>query len=636
MRKYGVTPRRSTPLRLNRHPEAPAERDWDSWVRDSTRPIAIDLFCGAGGLSHGLEAAGFRVALAVDLDKRALESHAHNLPGPAIHLDLGAAQARDEIVTMFAGVQVDLVAGGPPCQPFSRAGRSKIRSLVDQGTRDPVDLRKELWRAFLDVVERIRPRAVLLENVPDMALGDDMMVLRTMIDRLEQSGYEADARIVNAWRHGVPQHRQRLMLVGIQRGAAFEWPGPVERVTVRDAIKDLPVIDVVPDTPLGADVMDYRPREISDFARKARKECIGSAAAVVHDHHTRSVREDDFEAFGLMSAGTLYSDLPEEFKRYRDDIFTDKYNRLDWSDLSRTITAHLAKDGYWYIHPDQHRTLTVREAARLQTFPDTFRFAGSRSHQFQQIGNAVPPALGEIIGSAVLESLRQDEAPRLRVSTQRSTFRERLAAWAEDDRADAPWAYPGDPWPVAVGLLSNATGLEGWLAADQMLRLVSDPQATRSPEFEQIMQFARSDRHRSIVQRIARAVATVTDDPGGWASESWRDAVGLGPAQRRWFDLLTGASAGVVTSASALRVAVRVSGTAPHRPNSDGRMELAKLIGGDDSAALLNVAMHRLGAVVCKPKHPDCHLCPAIEVCLGSSRYSRRSESSTPGDTRSN
>ena len=415
LRKYGVTPRRSAPLRLERHPEAPGEEGWDAWVRDSVRPIAIDLFCGAGGLSHGLEAAGFRVALAVDLDERALESHAHNLPGPAVRLDLGAEQARDEIVSLFADIQVDLIAGGPPCQPFSRAGRSKIRSLVDRGVRDPVDLRKELWRAFLDVVERIQPRAVLMENVPDMALGDDMIVLRTMIDRLEQSGYEVDARIVDAWRHGVPQHRQRLILIGIQGGAGFEWPSSTERVEVRHAIKDLPVLDVEPDRPIGSEVMAYNPRDLSDFARRARKECVGSAAWVVHDHQTRAVREDDFEAFKLMSAGTLYSDLPDDLKRYRDDIFTDKYNRLDWSDLSRTITAHLAKDGYWYIHPDQHRTLTVREAARLQTFPDTFRFAGSRSHQFQQIGNAVPPALGEDnrLGGLGEASSRRKAAPSL-------------------------------------------------------------------------------------------------------------------------------------------------------------------------------------------------------------------------------
>ena len=615
LRKYGVTPRRTAPLRLDRHPEAPDEEGWEAWIRDSTRPIAIDLFCGAGGLSHGLEAAGFRVALAVDLDERALESHAHNLPGPAVRLDLGAARARDELVTMFKGVQVDLIAGGPPCQPFSRAGRSKIQSLVDRGVRDPVDIRKELWRAFLDVVERIRPRAVLMENVPDMALGDDMMALRAMIDRLERAGYEADARIVDAWRHGVPQHRQRLILVGIQDGAAFEWPGSVERVTVRDAIGDLPVLDVAPDRPLGAEVMEYRPREVSDFARKARKECVGSAAAVVHDHHTRSVREDDFEAFSLMSSGTQYSDLPAELKRYRDDIFTDKYNRLDWSDLSRTITAHLAKDGYWYIHPDQHRTLTVREAARLQTFPDTFRFAGSRSHQFQQIGNAVPPALGEVIGSAILVSFRRDEEPRARLSNQRSTFRERLALWAEDDRVDAPWAYPGDPWPVAVGLLSNTRGSDGWLAADQMLRLVPDLEAAHSLVFEQIKQLTRFERHRSIVERIAIVASTVPDDPDGWASETWRDAIGLGPSQRRWFDLLTGQSAGLVASAATLRIAARLSGLSSESQNSTRRMELAKLIGSGQDAALLNMAMHRLGGEICTPRTPACGVCPVSQVC---------------------
>ena len=621
-RQYGVTQRRSPPLRLSRHLGSPVEGEWDAWVRNSTRPIAIDLFCGAGGLSHGLEAAGYRVALAVDLDEWALESHAHNVPGPAVRLDLGAAQARDEIVTMFAGIQVDLIAGGPPCQPFSRAGRSKIRSLVDQGIRDPVDLRKDLWRAFLEVVERIRPRAVLMENVPDMALGDDMIVLRAMIDQLEQAGYEVDARIVDAWRHGVPQHRQRLILVGIQGGGMFNWPGSAERVTVSRAIADLPVLDVVPDRPIGAQVMAYSPREMSDFARKARKECTGSTAGVVHDHVTRPVREDDFEAFKLMSAGTLYSDLPAVLKRYRDDIFTDKYNRLDWSDLSRTITAHLAKDGYWYIHPDQHRTLTIREAARLQTFPDTFRFAGSRSHQFQQIGNAVPPALGEVIGSAVLESLRQEEQPPPRVSTRRSTFRERLALWAQDDKADAPWAYPGDAWPVAVGLLSATRGLEGWLVADQMLRLVPDAEAIRSPSFRLIKRFTRSERHRKIVTRIAMTAAAVVEDPDGWASENWRDAVGLGPSQRRWFDLLTGESTGLVASAAALRVASRVSGTSSESQNSTQRMELAKLIGSGEEAAVLNVAMHRFGTAVCKPRDPDCHLCPVAQACIGSAHYS--------------
>ena len=129
------------------------------------------------------------------------------------------------------------------------------------------------------------------------------------------------------------------------------------------------------------------------------------------DHITRPVREDDERAFQLMDSTTRYSDLPDDMKRYRDDIFDDKYKRLGENELSRTITAHIAKDGYWYIHPRQNRTLTVREAARLQTFPDRFRFAGPPSAAFRQIGNAVPPAVGEHIGRAIRKAW-QTPAPR--------------------------------------------------------------------------------------------------------------------------------------------------------------------------------------------------------------------------------
>ena len=616
-RKYKVTQRRTVPLHLERHQNASTEDGWDAWVRESDRPIAIDLFCGAGGLSHGLEVAGYRVALSVDMDSWALETHAHNLPGLAVGLDLGVEEARESIVARLDGVEVDLIAGGPPCQPYSRAGRSKIRDLVDQGVRSQFDHRKELWRAFLDVVERIRPRAVLMENVPDMALGDDMVVLRTMVDRLEGAGYEVDARILDAWRFGVPQHRQRLILVGLRDGRTLEWPEPLERVTVRDAIGDLPVLEVAPDTPIGESVMAYEARDPSDFARRARKECLGEAAWKVHDHHTRSVRHDDFEAFKLMSAGTLYSDLPEDLKRYRDDIFNDKYNRLAWSDLSRTITAHIAKDGYWYIHPEQHRTLTVREAARLQTFPDHFRFAGSRSHQFQQIGNAVPPILGEVIGSAIFESKNRERTCKQRVSTQRIQFRRYLAEWADKDVTNAPWAYPGDPWPAVVGILSDTRGPIGRLAADYILLQVPDPTKLNESSILENARLHGSERYTSILERIKAAATVACRDPKGWKSDGWQDVLGLSPAQKHWLTLLSGESEGLVHSLPTLRVASRVTGNDPNGPQSDRKMELAKLVGSSEEAARLNAAMHRLGATICKPKEPACQRCPVQQACLG-------------------
>ena len=614
---YGVTPRRTAPLRLGRHVDAPSLDEWTEWVRASDRPIAIDLFCGAGGLSQGLESAGFRVALAVDLDEWALDTHAHNFPGLALCRDLADENVREEIERLLDGVEVGLIAGGPPCQPYSRAGRSKIRSLVARGVRERHDVRRELWRAFVDLVERVQPRAVLMENVPDMALGDDMVVLRMMLDSLESVGYEVDARIVDTWLYGVPQHRQRLILAGVRTGAGFAWPEPTEQVTVREAIGDLPTLEITSDSPIGAEVLDYGTPAMSDFAKRARKGCVGADAEVVYDHHTRAVRADDYEAFTMMTSGTLYSALPDSVKRYRDDIFDDKYNRLDWSGSARSITAHIAKDGYWYIHPEQHRTLTVREAARLQTFPDTFRFAGSRSHQFHQIGNAVPPVLGELIGSSILDGLRDESQQQASRSASRATFRDRLGRWAAQDQRSAPWAYPGDPWPVAVGLVAPARGVTDARTPSDVLGVAPTLRDATQTAFDAIVGLTAREPRRRAIGRLAAVVAHVRDHSDGWDSDSWYRLARLGPTGRKWFALMTGRSAGLVASAATLRVTARVTGTDVDARcrNSAGRIELAKLVGGGDEAALLNVAMHRLGQSICTPTDPVCGVCPVRAVC---------------------
>jgi len=620
VKTYGVAVRRSESLRLPMHPDAPSQGRYRSWMTGSDRPLAIDLFSGAGGLSYGLEAAGYRVALAVDLDDWALETHAHNFEGVALQLDLGDPDVRDGIVKLFDGVDVALVAGGPPCQPYSRAGRSKIRSLVNDGARDAQDHRKELWKSFLDIAERIRPRAVLMENVPDMALGDDMAVMRHMLARLEMAGYEADARIIDTWDYGVPQHRQRLVIVGVRDGGTFSWPDSVERVTLRDAISDLPVLDPTHQE-VGSVVLPYG-GPLSDFQRRARKRCNGENDDVVFDHVTRTVRPDDLEAFRLMKPGTLYSDLPEELRRYRADIFDDKYNRLDWADLSRSITAHIAKDGYWYIHPDQHRTLTVREAARVQTFPDHFRFAGSRSHQFTQIGNAVPPAVGEAVGGAILEAMRRPRARASeRISPWRSSVRARLEAWAERDRVTSTWAYPSEPWEVLVGLVLGGKGDVGWPDPATALDLVPTVEDA-TPQMMSVLEvMADPGTRRRAVERLRRVAEALRGDPEGWDGQAWSKAAGLSPAPREWFDLLARERGGLAPSSSVLRVTARVTGSNVNEKNrmSRGRMELAMLVGDGPRAATINAAMHRLGAQVCLSADPACGECPLKRLCRSAS-----------------
>ena len=613
---YGVSVRRSDPLRLSMHPDAPSQGDWRSWMLSSDRPLAIDLFSGAGGLSYGLEMAGYRVALAVDLDDWALETHAHNFEGVALRLDLGDPDVRDSIVTLFDEVDVALVAGGPPCQPYSRAGRSKIRSLVNDGAREAEDHRRELWRAFLDIAERIRPRAVLMENVPDMALGDDMAVMRHMLARLEAAGYEVDARIIDTWEHGVPQHRQRLVIVGVRDGDTFVWPEPGEPVTLRDAIGDLPVLDPTLEE-VGAVVLPYD-GPLSDFQRRARKQCDAESVDVIHDHITRQVRPDDLEAFRLMKPGTLYSDLPEQLRRYRADIFDDKYNRLDWADFSRSITAHIAKDGYWYIHPDQHRTLTVREAARVQTFPDHFRFAGSRSHQFTQIGNAVPPAVGEAVGGAILEATRRLPARSAwRISTWRATFRTTVDKWAQRDRITAPWAYPSDPWEVLVGLVLGGKGHVGWPDPTAALELAPTFEDATPQVMSLLDVMADPGKRRTAVQRLRRIAEALRADPEGWDGPTWSKAAALGPAAREWLDLLGLESGGLAPSSSALRVTARVTGSNVNEKYrmSKGRMELSMLVGDGPQRAAINAAMHRLGSLVCLPEEPACGECPLRRLC---------------------
>lgn len=604
-----VTGTRSDALALAAHPDAFDEHALSEWAIAQTaagRPIAIDLFSGAGGLSAGIEAAGWSVAAAVDHDPRALETHRHNFPGLALNLDLSASKVRDAFVERFEGIAIDLVAGGPPCQPFSRAGRSKIRSLVAAGVREEMDLRRELWRSFLDIALRLRPRAVLMENVPDMGLADDFAVIRAIVDELERAGYATQVRLVSAWQYGVPQHRKRLILLARNDGREFDWPATVDKVTLREGIGDLPDLK---DGTGGRSLAYQLPEEPSAFLVRMRE---GAAQTVIHDHMTRAVRKDDLEIFRMMTSKTLYSDIPKQLRRYAAESFTDKYKRLGWEDLSRTITAHIAKDGYWYIHPEEHRTLTVREAARVQTFPDRFRFAGTRSDAFRQIGNAVPPLLGEAAARAV----REDTSEAAVGAGFWLGAREALTNWAAAQRPTDRWfMLPGPtmtpPAALAAAALSNGRySLEEVGGALEHFRGLK--YFNTGPIYSALDVLSAKPRHAlSRLLPLARKQRIWLEDPDGTAT-----VASLDDGERRVFDMLRSKDV-MLRSQSVLRVASRVLGTNSHSTNrlTDGRVDLSRLVGGGSDAASRMAAIRLLAATECGPA-PTCGRCPLAAWCV--------------------
>jgi DNA (cytosine-5)-methyltransferase 1 len=570
--------------------------------------LAVDLFSGAGGLSLGLANAGWTVAAAVDHDQRALETHRANFPGLTLDLDLAERRDRRRLVRMLREVEIDLVAGGPPCQPFSRAGRSKIQSLVDAGLRDPDDHRRGLWRAFVEVVEKVLPRAVLMENVPDMALGDDLLVVRTIVDRLEVCGYRTQVRLVNAWRHGVPQHRQRMILLARRDGGSFDWPAETDReTTLREAIGDLPRLG----NGTGGRRLEHRPvGRLPRFASAMRR---GAERGVVHDHMTRPVRDDDLEVFKLMTPKTLYSEIPEDLRRYKADTFDDKYKRLGWDGLSRSITAHIARDGYWYIHPEEHRTLTVREAARIQTFPDWFRFAGPRSDAFRQIGNAVPPMLGE----AAARALAAEQVSSRRPDDDRDwrAVHARLSRWAASQRKGENWyLIPGSDLEPAVAVL--VAMLRGAPELGAVLAPLRGARRLDSAVLKQIQVRHDTPLMRSAVDRLS----ALAHRPGSWANPDQLIHDGrLKPAEAELFLLLIGVDL-LCTTQGAIRVAARVLGSDSYKVNrrSAGRLDLARVVGAGERAPARMAAVRLLGATLCRAGGPDkllCAGCPLRSAC---------------------
>jgi DNA (cytosine-5)-methyltransferase 1 len=581
-------------------------------AQKSKKPLAIDLFSGAGGLGLGLQEAGFNVILGVDKFPQAAETHGAHFGGASLCADLSDPEIVNSIDEALSGIAIDLVAGGPPCQPFSQAGKSKIRHLVREGTRHQDDQRRELWQSFVAIVGKIRPKAVLVENVPDMALGDDAIVLRQMVAALEDLNYDVHTRIVAAWQYGVPQFRQRLFLVAVQSGIAFQWAESLkgDKPRLRDAISDLPPIEG------GAKktVLFYQePEKLSRFQKWCRKGVVADNQDKIYDHIVRAVREDDLEAFRLMDHQTRYSDLPDELKRYRDDIFEDKYKRLSWDEPSRSITAHLARDGYWYIHPEQHRCLSIREAARVQSFPDWFRFCGYPSHAYKQIGEAVPPLLGKHIGKAVLEAIDQHEPAIEHIAT--STLAKTLEQWLENEpekNLAAPWRRSTNLWHILLGII-----LFEKLPAQQVRLLWSTCKKRWADGKAFLADSQREVAIRATGQsKVLPTLSAIAKMLSKKETTTGLKIPGVSESQLEMALALAGLIPQRPVFAPIYRVAERVFGESLERSSiGHEQLAVARLIGVDAEGRAYAGALE-VADQFCKPVSSNCDRCPLRQLCL--------------------
>jgi DNA (cytosine-5)-methyltransferase 1 len=376
----------------------------------------IELFAGAGGMSWGWKRIGLAPTVAIDHDEHAVESHKLNFPETlAVQADLHKFGPDELEMTVRLPHKVLAIIGGPPCQGFSTVGRAKLRSLRGAAESLLNDPRNSLYKRYVNFVDALQPAVIVMENVPGMRRIEGEDVSAAIVENFEAVGYRTTSMLVNARDFGVPQDRRRVIFVGTRKKLKLDIPaaglpeyahrfratrlGIVGDTNVRQAIGDLP--DISHGTRSGTP--SYRSGRASRYAELMRQ----NAEQAVHDHICRSHNDQDLAAFEIMPQGGIYADLPSKLKRYRDDIFKDKYKKLTWDKPSGTITAHLSKDCYSHIHPEQIRTISVREAARLQSFPDDFRFAGSMGAQFRQIGNAVPPLMGWGIAEYIIEHLRE-------------------------------------------------------------------------------------------------------------------------------------------------------------------------------------------------------------------------------------
>lgn len=349
----------------------------------------LDLFCGCGGLSKGYEMAGYNILLGVDFNKPALKTYQKNHKGSkALYADLSDDNAFSEIDDAINGQKIDVIIGGPPCQGFSLTGKRQFD-----------DSRNKLYLAMIEAVRRYKPKAFMIENVPGMAALYNGEVKDEIMKRFTDMGYTMNNKIVCAADYGVPQIRKRLIFIGIKGGMKkYEFPEPYlkpeEYVTCEQAIGDLPSLEKT----LGNDISEYEQAPLTEYQKLMRGDCN-----VLYNHKAIDHKQFVKDTIAQVPDGGNWKDLPKGVGESRN--FHMAWTRYCSTKPSRTIdTGHRNNFHYKY-----NRCPTVRESARLQSFPDDFVFLGNKGQQDKQVGNAVPCLLGKAIALQLLKYLNDGE-----------------------------------------------------------------------------------------------------------------------------------------------------------------------------------------------------------------------------------
>lgn len=338
----------------------------------------LDLFSGCGGLSYGLAKAGFDIVLGVDCWPDALITFERNHQGAkTLKLDLENFSPDD--IEKAAGNDIQVIVGGPPCQGFSISGK-----------RDPNDNRNKLYQAFVRVVAHYKPEAFLLENVPNLVSMAKGAIKDQIISDFNKLGYDVSYKILLASDYGVPQNRRRVIFIGMKDKNTFQYP-PASFFgnyrTCSDAISDLPEHTV-------AEGAANKSPPLSEYQRNMR-----ANTNRIFNHETSEHSQQTVSTIALVPDGGNYKDLPDHLKDIR------KVN-IAWTRYSSTKPSLTIDTGHrHHFHYIFNRIPTVRESARLQSFPDDFIFYGSKTSQYKQVGNAVPPLLAEVVGLELKKAL---------------------------------------------------------------------------------------------------------------------------------------------------------------------------------------------------------------------------------------